>query len=66
MFDTKTFSKLIMAEAKEKRCGMFDAVIDYCEKNNMEIETAAKLVNTKIKKKIAEEARTMNMMKVND
>tara|TARA_R110000803_G_scaffold100565_1_gene168656 strand:+ start:716 stop:883 length:168 start_codon:yes stop_codon:yes gene_type:complete len=55
-----------MAEAKEKRCGMFDAVIDYCEKNNMEIETAAKLVNTKIKKKIAEEARTMNMMKVND
>ena len=40
-----------------------DAVVHYCEKNDMEIEVAAKLLNTKIKQTIASEASDLNMMK---
>ena len=37
-----------------------DAVLFYCEKNGMEPETAAGLVNTKLKAQIREEAEELN------
>ena len=40
-----------------------DAIVHYCERNDMEIETAAKLLNNKIKQSIASEASDLNMMK---
>ena len=40
-----------------------DAIMDYCERNNLEIESAAKLINQKIKKQIKEEATVLNFMK---
>jgi hypothetical protein len=40
-----------------------DAVVHYCERNDMEIEVAAKLLNSKIKQSIASEASDLNMMK---
>ena len=40
-----------------------DAIVWYCEKNEIEVETAAKLINTKIKETIALEAGKLNMMK---
>ena len=41
-----------------------DAVIHYCEKNNLEIETAAALIksSSKIKAKIQNEAEEMNYL----
>ena len=40
-----------------------DAIVHYCDNSGMEIETAAKLINTKIKQSIASEASDLNMMK---
>ena len=40
-----------------------DAIMDYCHKNDLEIESAAKLINQKIKKELKEEAITLNFMK---
>ena len=37
-----------------------DAVLYYCESNNMEPETVAQLVNTKLKAQIREEAEELN------
>jgi len=48
---------------KDKRIGYFDAVLWYCEQNEIEIETGAKLINTIIKKKIEAEASEMNCLK---
>tara|TARA_B100000424_G_scaffold199592_1_gene156711 strand:- start:407 stop:553 length:147 start_codon:yes stop_codon:yes gene_type:complete len=39
-----------------------DAVLHYCDQNNMEPETAAQLVNTKLKAQIREEAEVLNFL----
>ena len=37
-----------------------DAILHYCDQNGMEPETAAQLVNTKLKAQIREEAEKLN------
>ena len=37
-----------------------DAILHYCDMNGMEPETAAQLVNTKLKAQIREEAEELN------
>jgi len=37
-----------------------DAILHYCDMNNMEPETVAQLVNTKLKAQIREEAEELN------
>lgn len=61
--NTQTFSMKIEEVVKDKRIGYFDAVLWYCEQNEIEIETGAKLINTIIKKKIEAEASDMNCLK---
>lgn len=48
---------------KDKKIGYFDAVLWYCEQNEIEIETGAKLINSIIKKKIEAEASDMNCLR---
>ena len=63
MFNTSSFSMKIEEIACSLKIPYMDAVVHYCEKNDMEIEVAAKLLNTKIKQTIASEASDLNMMK---
>jgi putative NADPH-quinone reductase len=39
-----------------------DAILHYCDMNNMEPETAAQLVNTKMKAQVREEAERLNFL----
>jgi hypothetical protein len=39
-----------------------DAVLYYCESNNMEPETAGSLINGKLKQRIREEAEVLNFL----
>lgn len=48
---------------KDKGITYFDAVLWYCEKHQIEIETGAKLINSIIKKKIEAEASQMNCLR---
>ena len=61
--DTKAFSMKIEKLVIEKKIPYMDAIVHYCENTGMEIETAAKLINSKIKQSIASEASDLNMMK---
>jgi hypothetical protein len=63
MMDTKAFSMKIEKLVVEKKIPYMDAIVHYCDNSGMEIETAAKLINTKIKQSIASEASDLNMMK---
>ena len=63
MIDTKAFSMKIEKLVMEKNIPYMEAVVHYCEKNNIEVETAAKLINNKIKQMIGLEASDLNMMK---
>ena len=49
--------------ASDLKVSYMDAIVWYCEKHELEIETAAKMINTKIKETIAMEASKLNLMK---
>jgi len=63
MLDTKSFSIKIEEISNELKISYMDAILWYCEENEIEVETAAKLINSKIKDTIAYEASKLNMMK---
>ena len=60
---TSKFSKIITDMVEEKDITYMDAIMDYCYKNHLEVESAAKLVNQKIKKQLKEEATKLNFIK---
>tara|TARA_R100000455_G_C6195045_1_gene67950 strand:- start:212 stop:424 length:213 start_codon:yes stop_codon:yes gene_type:complete len=61
--NTKKFSLIIEQIVLDKKLSYMDAIVDYCDNNEMEIESAAKLVNTKIKESIKLEASDLNLLK---
>jgi coproporphyrinogen III oxidase-like Fe-S oxidoreductase len=63
MLDTKTFSMTIEKVVNVLKVPYMDAICWYCDKNDIEVETAAKLVNSKIKQIVAYEASELNLMK---
>ncbi len=63
IMSTSKFSKIITDIVEEKEITYMDAIMDYCYKNQLEIESAAKLINQKIKKQLKEEATKLNFIK---
>ena len=63
--NSKEFSLIIEGVVKEKRPVTYmDAIIWYCEQNNIEIETTSRLISKSLKEKIQVEAMNANMLKV--
>ena len=62
-YNSKTFSDEIEKIVAKGDTNYIDAVTSFCEKNDMEIETAAKLCNKHIKAVMMSEASALNMMK---
>jgi hypothetical protein len=62
VISTAKFSGIIENVVMEKKISYMDAVCWWCEKNEMEIEVAAKLLNTVIKGKLEVEAQDLNYL----
>ena len=62
ILSTQKFSLIIEDFVKQKRCSYMDGIVLYCQENEIEIETAAKLINTKIKEQIEIEAIDLNFL----
>ena len=63
--NSKEFSLIIEGVVKDKRpITYMDAIIWYCEQNNIEIETTSRLISKSLKEKIQVEAMNANMLKV--
>ena len=61
-----SFAQVIEQFVKEKKCSYMDAVVLYCEENNLDIESAAKLLSSKknkIRQSIELEASDLNLLK---
>jgi len=56
------FSQIIEEISFEKRIPYMDAIVWYCDKNEVEIEVAAKLINAVLKSKIEAEAQDLNFL----
>mgnify|MGYP001212456928 CR=1 FL=1 len=58
----KKFSLEIENIAKEKRISHMDAVLDYCQKNDIEPDTISRLITKGLKEKIEANARDLNYL----
>lgn len=59
---TQKFSIIIEQEVQKHKLSYMDAIISWCDKNEMEIEVAAKLCNGVIKEKLRYEAQELNFL----
>lgn len=61
---TKTkFSYIIEAIVRDDRLSYSEAIVHWCELNEMEIEVAAKLISPVIKEKMMSECINLNIIK---
>jgi len=61
--NSKEFSLLIEGIVKEKRISYMDAIVDYCEKNDIDLGTVKSIINKSLKEKIKVEATDLKMLK---
>ena len=58
----KTFSLEIENIAKDKKISHMDAVLHYCEKNDIEPDSVSRLITKGLKEKIEANARELNFL----
>ena len=63
--NSKEFSLIIEGVVKEKRpITYMDAILWYCEQNQIEVESVGRLISKALKEKIQVEASMANLIKV--
>ena len=60
--EKNNFSMMIMNMAIEEKIDHMDAITTYCERNNLEIEVAATLINDALKSIIQGEAMELRFL----
>jgi hypothetical protein len=59
----KIFSKMIEDLANEHSMELLDTIVWYCEKNEVEVESAAKLLTPTLKEKLYYDASKLKIVK---
>ena len=63
--NSKEFSLIIEGVVKDKRpISYMDAILWYCEQNQIEVESVGRLISKALKEKIQVEASKANLIKV--
>ena len=63
--NSKEFSLIIEGVVKDKRpISYMDAILWYCEQNQIEVESVGRLISKSLKEKIQVEASKANLIKV--
>jgi hypothetical protein len=60
--EKNNFSMMIMQMAINEKIDHMDAITTYCERNNLEIEVAATLINESLKSLIESEAEQLRYL----
>ncbi len=60
---TAKFSQEVEKIAHDNSMNYIDAIVHYCEKNEIEIESVAKLISKPLKEKLKYDAQKLNYMK---
>lgn len=60
---TAKFSQEVEKVAFENEMNYIDAIVFYCEKNEIEIESVPKLISKPLKEKLKYDAQKLNFMK---
>lgn len=63
-FKTSTeFSQFIEKKSYQTGLTCMDVILDYCERNEIEVESVNKLLSSSLKEKVKAEAQSLNMLK---
>jgi hypothetical protein len=62
LMNSKKFGLLIEAMVKDRRIPYMDAVLKYCEENDIDTSTVGPLINKSLKEKIQMEAEKLNLI----
>ena len=62
--NSKEFSLKIEGIVKEKRISHMDAVVWYCDENELDTSQVSSLISKSLKEKIQVEASRLNMLKI--
>jgi hypothetical protein len=57
------FSLDIETYVKENKCDYIEAIISYCDENNIEVETVPKLLSKPLKERLKFNAEKLNFLK---
>lgn len=60
---SQRFSKDIEYMVKVSKINYIDAIVTYCEENNIEIESVSKLISKPLKEKLKNDATELNFLK---
>ena len=60
---SKEFSLKIEKLAREKRCSLMDAILEFCKEKDLDPGTVGSLVSKSLKEKIKAEAVTLKLLK---
>ena len=60
--NSKKFALIIEGIVKDKRISYLDAVLYYCEDNDIDTASVGPLINKSLKEKIKEEAEKLNLV----
>ena len=60
--NSKKFGLIIEGIVKEKRIPYLDAVVKYCDENEIDTATFGPLINKQLKEKIQREAEKLNLV----
>jgi len=62
LMNSKKFGLIIEDMVKKQKIPYMDAVIKYCDDNNIDLTSVGPLVNKSLKEKIKEEAQNLNLV----
>ena len=57
------FTEVIEKFVLETQMSYIDAIVEYCDRNNLEVESISKLISKPLKEKIRYEATELNFLK---
>ena len=61
--NSKEFSQKIERLAKEKRCSLMDAILEFCKENDLDPGTVGSMVAKSLKEKIKADAIQLKLLK---
>jgi hypothetical protein len=61
--NSKEFSQKIERLAKEKRCSLMDAILEFCKENDLDPGTVGSMVSKSLKEKIKADAIQLKLLK---
>ena len=61
--NSKEFSQKIEKLAKEKRCSLMDAILEFCKENDLDPGTVGSMVSKSLKEKIKADAIELKLLK---